>query len=415
MTDQSARKSTDTIEEILGKLSPENIAELNQVAVQKIYPPDTIVCHEGQIEHTFYIIEQGLLSVTRKMNDNTEQVLGILRGGQFFGEMALLDEGPRSATVATLSECTLIEISEESFDHIVRRNPSAAVALLKGISHSLRDTNRIAIAEMSLKNQELAHALEELKMAQAELLHQERLRRDLEIASDVQRSILPAQFPDIPGFEFAVETRSAREVGGDFYDVIEINQQQVGLVTADVSGKSVQAAIFMAIVRALLLREAVEGNAPSETLHRLHKQLMKTSTAEMFVTIFYAIIDLDTKHLKYVRAGHERPILYKSNSQSLQLLNPPGRFVGLWPNLILEEAQFFLRSGDCLISYSDGVTDAENPQGEKFGLDRLLDIVADQGQGSAENLTKHIMTSVEQFTGSADQTDDITIFVTKVS
>ncbi len=415
MNDMNDQPKIQSIQEVLGFLAPEDVAELNDVAQQRIYSPDTIVCHEGEIEHTFYIIEHGLLSVTRKLNDNTEQVLGILRDGQFFGEMALLDEEPRSATVSTLSECRLIEISEESFDLIINRNPTVAVTLLRGISRSLRDTNRIAIAEMSLKNQELARALEELKAVQAELLRQERLRRDLEIASDVQRSILPAKFPNIPGLQFSVKSRPAREVGGDFYDVIAINDRQVGIVTADVSGKSVQAAIFMAIVRALLLRESVEGHSPAETMHRLHRQLMKTSTADMFVTIFYAIIDIETKYMHYVRAGHERPILYKSKTKSLQLLNPPGRFVGLWPNLVVEEAELVLRPGDCLVCYSDGVTDAENPYSEKFGLDRLFDLVSEQGHGSAEDLTQQILDSVEQFTDTADQTDDITIFVTKMT
>lgn len=406
-------KSTDTLKRVLGSLSPEDIAELNEVAVQKTYPSDTVVCREGELEHTFFVIEEGMVSVTRRMNDNTEQVLGILRDGQFFGEMGLLDDVPRSATVTTITECKLIEISEATFDAIVNRNPAVAVALLKGTSHSLRDTTRIALAEMSLKNQELARTLQELRAAQAELLQQERLKRDLEIASEVQRSILPATLENVPGMEFAVRARPAREVGGDFYDVMPLNEDQVVVVVADVSGKSWQAAIFMAIVRALLLREATEGLSPEETLHRLHTQILKTSTAEMFVTIFYAVIDLPTRRMKFVRAGHERPILYKAGNRSLQLLNPPGQFVGLWPQLIVAEAETLMRPGDCLICYSDGVTDAENAAGEKFGLDRLLALVQQYGDQPAESLAEQIITTVDAFTGAAPQADDITILIAK--
>ena len=409
----TSNQSTDTLKRVLGSLSPEDISELNKVAVRQVYPSDVVVCREGELEHKFYVIEKGMVSVTRRMNDNTEQVLGILRDGQFFGEMGLLDDVPRSASVTTVTECSLIEISEETFDAIVNRNPAVAVTLLKGTSHSLRDTTRIALAEMSLKNQELARALEELKAAQAELLAQERLKRDLEIASEVQRSILPSKISEIDHLDIAIRSRPAREVGGDFYDVIPLADNKVAVVVADVSGKSWQAAIFMAIVRALLLREAVEDLSPEETMHRLHQQILKTSTAEMFVTLFYAVIDLDSLHTTYVRAGHERPILYKASNQTLQLLNPPGQFVGLWPRLIVEEAQMIMKSGDCLVIYSDGVTDAENIDGDQFGLDRLLAIVREHGQLAAEALADKILGSVDEYTGLAAQADDITILIVK--
>ncbi len=408
-------KSTDVLRRVLGSLSDEDVAELNRVAVRRKYPSETIVCHEGEIEHTFYVIESGLVSVTRRLADNSEQVLGILRDGQFFGEMGLLDNVPRAATVRTLTNCTLIEITEETFDTIVARNPSVAVTLLKGISRTLRDTDRIAIAELELRNQELANALENLKAAQAELLKQERLKRDLEIAAAVQQSTLPTSFPSVPGFEFAVQARPAREVGGDFYDVVQTADNQFGIVVADVSGKSVQAAIFMAIVKALLLREMEECLSPAETVHRLHDQLLKTTTADMFVTLFYGVLDAAARQLCFVRAGHERPIHYRAASQSLELLSPPGRFVGLLPGLIVEEATLHMLPGDCLVCFSDGVTDAENEHGEQFSLERLLAIVHARGHLPAAELAAHIMQSVEQFSGDVPQTDDITILVVRAT
>jgi len=408
-------KFTDVLKRVLGNLSIEDIIELNEVAVQQQYPEDTIVCREGELEHTFYVIESGLVSVSRRLNDGSDQVLGVLRDGQFFGEMGLLDDVPRAATVRTLTACTLIEISEETFDSIVSRNPGVAVTLLKGIARSLRDTDKIAMAELELSNQELAHALEELKAAQAELLAQERLKRDIEIAASVQRSILPAEFPHIPGFEFAVQAQPAREVGGDFYDVFEIGDGCFAMVVADVSGKSVQAAIFMAIVRALLLRESADSLSPAETMHRLHTQLMKTTSAEMFVTMFYGIVNTHTRQMAYVRAGHERPILYRAATQTLGHLSADGQFIGLWPNLVVEEATVTLEPDDCLVCFSDGVIDSANTDGEMFGLEKLLALVKANGRHSARQVASQIMTSLTRFQKGAPPTDDITILVTKVA
>ncbi|OQY46946.1 MAG: hypothetical protein B6242_06300 [Anaerolineaceae bacterium 4572_78] len=413
--------SLDILQTILGELTSEDYSVLEDVAVAKTHPPETVLCEEGEVEHTFYIIEKGLVSVTRRMTDNTEQVLAILNNGQSFGEMALLENSARSATVRTITECKMIEISEDIFRVLVQRSPSVAIGLLRGVSRALRDANSITLAEMELKNYELQTALEDLKAAQAELLRQERLKRDLEIASDVQRSILPTSFPEVDGFEFAVCSRPAREVGGDFYDVFKITDYYYGLVVADVSGKSWQAALFMAIVRALLLREAENELSPAKVMHRLHQQVLKTSTAEMYVTIFYAIIDIRTNSLRYVRAGHEKPILYDSATQTLQLINPPGRFVGLWANLIVEESVSTMKPGDYLICYSDGVTDAEDTDGNRFGLERLLDIVleylrnADRANEyiSADNLVTEIRTTIDDFSKEATQADDITILVTK--
>lgn len=407
------KRSTDTLRRVLGSLSEEDIVELNRVAVRRQYASDAVVCHEGEMEHTFYVIESGVVSVTQKLNDGTDRMLGIKRDGEFFGEMGLLDDVPRAATVRTLTESWLIEISEETFDAIIQRNPTVAMTVLRSISQTLRESDNLTIAELQLKNQELARALEELRAAQAELLRQERLKRDLEIASTVQQSILPDSFPEVKGFEFAKVAHSAREVGGDFYDLFELGDGHFGLAVADVSGKSWQAAIFMSIVKALLSREVQEDLSPAETMHRLHKQLLKTSTADMFVTIFYAVINEETRHLQYVRAGHDRPILYRAADKSLHLLDVQGRFVGLWPELIVEEAEVTLLPGDTLVCYSDGVPDAENDRGETFGIDRLLATVSSRGHLSAEEVVEHILTNVDQFRGEVPATDDITILVAK--
>lgn len=406
-------ESTATLKRVFESLSEDDINELNEVAHRREYAHDTVICEEGKLETTFYVIESGTVCVTQRTNAEGERMLGVMRDGEFFGEMALLDSAPRAATVRTMTSCVLIEISKNVFESILRRNPSVALTLLRGITDNLRATDQLMIAELELKNQELANALRDLKAAQAELLHQARINSELEIASQVQESILPTEFPSADGLEFGYFARSAREVGGDFYDVFRLDDTHFGVVVADVSGKSWSAAFFMAIVRALLSREVVESLSPAEIMHRLHRQVMKVSTADMFVTIFYAIIDEKTKRMRYIRAGHDRPILYRAAKKELELLNVQGRFVGLWPELIVDEAELDLEPGDTLVCYSDGVPDAENEDGDTYGLERLMTVVSEKGHLSAKELASQIAFSVDQYRGEADASDDITILVTK--
>ena len=365
------------------------------------------------MEHTFYVIESGMVSVTQRLNDGSERILAVKRDGEFFGEMGLLNDVPRAATVRTLIDSWLIEISQEMFEMIIRRNPAVALTLMRGLSDNLRDSDRLTIAELQLKNQELAKALDDLQTAQAELVRQERVNRELEIASEVQKSILPTGFPASKGLEFGYFSRPAREVGGDFYDVFQLDEEHFGAVVADVSGKSWGAAIFMAVVKALLSREVIDSLSPEVILHRLHKQLLRTSRADLFVTIFYAVINENTRMMRYVRAGHDRPILFRAADCSIELLDVPGRFVGLWPDLILKEAETVLYRGDTLVCYSDGVTDAVNADSVTFGLERLIGIVQATGHMSASDVAYQIAKKVDQYQGTSSTIDDITILVIK--
>lgn len=405
----------EALELALGKLPKTELNSLLGVVTTRSYPGGSIICHEGEREHIFYIILEGEVAFTKKMGAD-DQFLGLKRRGEFFGELGVLDRVPRAATVHAISDCCLIEIHEDTLDDILARYPSVARAIMRGITRSVRDTDRITIAELQLKNQELARTLENLKAAQAELLRRERLKRDLEIASAVHNSILPTSFPEVPGFEFAALARPAREIGGDLYDVIDMGHNQIGIVMADASGKSVQAAMYMAVVRALFLSQANASLSPSETARRIHKLLMKVSpTAEMFVTAFFARLDSVKRQMSYIRGGHDRPVYYHAADKKVTLLDAPGRFLGLLPGLILEEDCLAMESGDTLVCYSDGVTDATRAgDGEMYGLERLKNIVRQNGHLPAQALVDIIVEDVDNFRNGADQPDDLTLLVTKV-
>jgi CRP-like cAMP-binding protein len=261
------------------------------VTVTRDYPADVVVCHEGKLEHVFHIIQEGQVAITHRLPDGSEQRLGVQGAGSFFGEIALLENQPRSASVRTLVESRLLEITGEDFKRVVRGSPEAALTVLRGLIQSLRETDRVTIAQLQENNLELAEAYADLKAAQARLVEQERLERELEIAAEVQRSILPAEFPDFHGFEFAAYARPAREVGGDYYDLFPLDDDHFGLVMADVSGKSVHAALYMAVTRALFLAKAAEYRSPRDAAFQIHDLLMTSSDSDLFVTVFYGIVN----------------------------------------------------------------------------------------------------------------------------
>ena len=406
----------NALELALGELPEHELNSLTDVVITRKYPSGSIICYEGEREYIFYIILSGEVAFTKKMGDS-EQFLGLKTRGEFFGELGVLDRAPRAATVHAISDCTLIEIHENTLDGILARHPSVARAIMRGITRSVRDTDRITIAELQLKNNELARTLENLKAAQAELLSRERLKRDIEIAANVHQSILPNTFPQAPGFEFAATARPAREIGGDLYDVVDIGQKQIGIVMADASGKSVQAAIYMAVVKALFLSQANANVTAADTVKCIHNLLMKVApdtTTEMFVTAFYGKLNYATRELSFVRAGHDRPILYRAADRQMTLLDPPGRFLGLMPGLIIEEQTIAFETGDVLVCYSDGVTDAlRADNGEMYGLDRLQAVIARHGQQSARDIVDLIVKDVDNFRNRAEQPDDLTLLVTK--
>jgi len=401
------------LELALGVLPEEDLNVLTNAVVTKDFEAGSIICREGNLEHVFYIIQDGKVAFTKKMAHG-EQFLGLKGRGEFFGELGVLDRAPRAATVHAISDCQVIEIHEDTLDTILTRNPSVARAIMRGITRSMRDTDQITIAELQLKNDELARTLDNLRAAQAELLRRERLKRDLEIAAQVHNSILPTAFPDIPKFEFAALARPAREIGGDLYDVIRVDEDNTGIVMADASGKSVQAAIYMAIVRALFLSQAEANLSVTEIARSVHELLLKVSTAEMFVTAFYANLNQKTRELTYVRGGHDRPIYYQASTGKTQLLDAPGRFLGLLPNLIIEEDCLTFEPGDTLVCYSDGVTDVVRPgDGQMYGIDQLETIIAKEGHRSAQGLIDVIIEDIDTFRDSEEQPDDLTLLVTK--
>ncbi len=399
---------TRILKQIFPGLEGPDLEALRQVVERRRVPAGTVICREGAIEHEFYIIAHGSVSISKRFQDGEERILAIQGPGNFFGEMALVEQKPRAATVMALVETELLIITEETFKQVVSRNPIIVLTILRHLSNTLRRADHLTIVDLERKNEQLRRAYQELQDAQAELIEKQRLEREIEIAAELQRSILPTHFPHVPGYAFAARTQPAQRIGGDFYDIRPVADDKLGVLMADVSGKGVYAAIFMAITRTLFLTQARQTRSPRQVMENVHQCLLELSGAEgMFVTAFYAVIDPASAQMRYARAGHDRPLHYRRGQ--INQLTGDGRFLGLFDGLTIQEQQLQLEPGDLVVLFSDGVTDATNTAGEKFGLERLSRVVREHADRGAQAVCDAIFDAVLRFQGKARQFDDITL------
>lgn len=250
--------------------------------------------------------------------------------------------------------------------------------------------------ELESKNQLLAQ------------VHQ-RVQDELSIAQSFQMAILPSRFPDFGGCLDAYGAmRSAREMGGDFYDVFALDTHRVGLVMADVSGKGVPAAFFMAICRTELQNLALQGGAPAQVLAQLNQRLLHENPLELFLTVFYAVLDTRTGVLEYANAGHNPPLLL-SRGETSELAQAKGMVLGMLDGVKLMPAQHLLHPGDQLLLYTDGITEAFNAQWEAYGEARLIAWMSRQSGASAQGVCQDLLAEVDAFVAGAEQSDDQTL------
>ena len=237
------------------------------------------------------------------------------------------------------------------------------------------------------------------------------LQNELDIASSMQQSLLPNHFPEGDLFQVFGKMEPARNVGGDFFDILNREQGRLGVVVADVSDKGVPAALFMMSSRTLIRAMSIGSATPGEVLASVNELLLEDNDSTMFVTLFYAVYDPENGTFTYANGGHNPPLLVHSDGSSEELPLTGGIALGLVPDFEYEEHTLRLTSGDALILYTDGVTEAMNEDQEEFGVSRLVGVFEASPPIDAEDTTGRVFGAVHDFAGDADQSDDITCMV----
>ena len=253
---------------------------------------------------------------------------------------------------------------------------------------------------------------------------QEVLRRDLALAVEVQKRLLPSGPPFAAAADFAAISVPARSIGGDYYDFIDVGEHRIGIALADVSGKGVAAALIMSVVQASLRIIASDGEISLPKLaEKMNEFLYRTTPGNKYATFFYAQVDSERRQLRYVNAGHNPPYLVRARTQAADLswteaqveeLTTGGTVVGMLPGMSYAEATVDLRSGDVLLAYTDGVTEAHDPDDVEFGEDRLKSVLSALAHLSADDIRARLTAELKEWIKDAEQYDDLTFVVMKV-
>jgi phosphoserine phosphatase RsbU/P len=249
-------------------------------------------------------------------------------------------------------------------------------------------------------------------MVYSEADEKRRIERDLDVARDIQRILLPTAAPEISGFEISGINIPASHVSGDYYDYIRIDEESWGIAIADVSGKGVPASLIMAMCRSVLRSVARAGESAAGVLRQVNRQLYPDIREDMFISMAYLVIH-QSADIMLARAGHDAPLLFRAADRSVTKVNPPGMALGIDSGNVFDRVtgdfKVRLDPGDCLILYTDGVTEALDLNGSEFGIGRLIEVIQGSAGESATTIVTRVTEAVKAFVGNQPQTDDITL------
>jgi serine phosphatase RsbU (regulator of sigma subunit)/anti-sigma regulatory factor (Ser/Thr protein kinase)/transposase len=373
--------------------------------------PQVLVDDAGR--HVFYIIEE-IVSQNRK--------LGALHVG--FGEERL------STNIAS-TRLSIIVVVGIAFLFIIGAVYLLANYFVRPIQKLIEGVRRFGKGDLESKIAiqgadefgAIAKAFNEMtvkfKEAQANVVEQERMRKEMQVAQDIQQTLLPKQFPDIEGFDIATIYRAAKDVGGDYYDFFWIDQNTLGIVVADVAGKGVPGSLVMTMIRTAIRLESRGNRSPVDILTKVNEFVTEDVRKGMFITIFLVVLDTRNRKISFSSAGHNPMVLYRKDEDKTFFLNPKGIPLGInlpegvsfEENLVSESVR--LKKGDMLVIYTDGITEAMDPKRSQYGVAQFLEFIKDNSDLSPDEFVEKFSDELHRFTSGAEQNDDITMVVIK--
>ena len=355
-------------------------------------------------------IEDALIAETIEPNE------GILGEVAASGRGVLIKDALKDPRIIKHDDESLKIRSFMAVPLIFRGQLSGVLAVANPISGRAFTDTEFSLAK-SLGEQ-CALALQNAEAVSA-LLMRNKLEFDLRLASSIQRYLLPENLPQTESLEFAVKYLPQQLIGGDFYDFFKLPHGKIGVVIGDVSGKGIPAAILMALCQTKLRYIAMSGKSPAQTLCLLNSEMVHAMRSDMFITIIYLVIDPKSGEARFARAGHEPPLLARADSdEAAQPLKSSGMALGMVSeelfDEVMEDASFKMNSGDVLVLYTDGLTEAANPEGGEFTAKKLAQTISTLRSRNANDLNDEIIKSVEAFMGPGNKYgDDLTLLTVK--
>ncbi len=367
----------------------ENILE--RCPVQTLEPGEALL-EPGQANHHLYFLLSGRLDVRLKSNDSP--VADVIEAGDCVGEMSIIDGQPTSAYVVATELSTVIAVHESVFWSKIAINPKA-----------VRNLTRVLVERMRKRNAATLRALEhEMRLQQ--------LEKELLAAHEIQIGMLPQGsklLTEMPSLDVHARMDVVTSVGGDFYDAFSLDDSNAYITVGDVSGKGMPAALFMVRTLTLLRAELAKSGDLAACMVRFNKMLCDTNISHMFVTLIVLRIDLTDGTVEYVNAGHPPMLLSRNNAPFVEVDESAGLIAGVIDDHAYQSRALHLDSGDRLLIYTDGVTEARDHFKRFYSQDRLIDLVSQSESSDAQQLVSTIFEDAHGYSAGIPQSDDITV------
>lgn len=320
--------------------------------------------------------------------------------------------GPVELTKLTLDSAAVRELGADKVELVVPLINQGELLGTLNLGHRLSDQpystdDRRLLESLAAQVAPAIRVAQLVRQQEQQAKERERIDQELRVAALIQQTLLPRNLPELPGWEINAHYRSARAVGGDFYDFIPLAGGRLGVVIGDVTDKGVPAALVMATTRSTLRAVAARFDAPGRVLAEVNNILQADIPPAMFVTCFYGILDPVRGELRYANAGHNLP--YALQGSSVKELRATGMPLGLLPEMPYQEHEELIEPGTTVLLTSDGIAEAHSPDGDMFGLPRLVDLLARQLGG--EGIIDSILLDLDSFTSGGEQEDDVTMVV----
>jgi len=373
-----------------------------------------VLLGEGLKNDFFYILVEGKVEIIKSLGTPDERCLGIINQHSIIGEMSRFrNVGTHTASVRGITDTRLLRVPFTWLESMLVRYPYLSFDMLRLYSSRLAHSENLTIEDLHEKNRQLTKAYEDLKIAQAAMIEKEKLDQEMRLAGKIQRTILPKLKPNFLGLDFGALMIPAKQVGGDFYDFIPLDDHRMGIVIGDVCDKGMSAAILMALTYSAVRMEALRNDNPGNTLRQVNRHLVQIDCSDMFVTLLYGILDCNNFTFNYARAGHPKPILLSASNTSLPVPYKTGQAVGIFEQFDLDEACIQIPNGGTLIVYSDGLSETVEDQEGSPGLPQFcLSRVKDEALG-AQELCEALWREVGGSAAESLIKDDFTVVVVK--
>ncbi len=380
-------------------------------SVSGVFPPPFAI----NIEHLD--LEQNATGQLEQLVLNTPIPLGkgLIGEAAVLGNSILIEDGEMDSRIPQIS-VPFLRI--QTMIIVPMRFGNHTIGVMTLVNRS--DGGGFALPDLNLAQSLASEASVPIHYAglQETLEEKRQLDHDMQIAQQIQNSLLPQKLPVYPSVDLAAFNHPAMDIGGDYYDFIDIDEKHIGLAIADVSGKGIGGALMMAVCRSVLRVNAEKVYDPAGMLSSLNQTLSSNLAEDMFISMLYMVLNLETHLLSYARAGHEAPIIVRNGDSKAEQAETAGIAIGLVDNetfgSVIETRSVSLKPGDLVVTYTDGVTEAMNANGDEWGKENLMRAVERMGDAPIGDLLENIRKAAFDFTGNERQADDMTMLGLKI-